>query len=251
MTKLSKETWNKIKSRRVADPFYAKRDKYKKYLDTYKSLNKFHDVVYAARHKLSGQIYIGCTRTLFTDRIRGHICHANNPEVGVNKFHCLMRKDGYDSFDWHILYCGEQTKEIENHLIYYYRPQLNDQISKPAMYQKDKCIIVKIDHPILLELWKSSPFNTPNNIIEWIEPYNVLDRYDIWKLRCKSTIKKPLFRVKVKIRARYIEEKYINIQADNQEEALKIGRKKILNSLDKDCYRECRTNVSFVGMEDF
>lgn len=72
-------------------------------------------VIYKAKNKINGKVYIGQTVNKFNKRKVQHLSDAKNNKYPNFKFHRALRKYGKDVFDWDILHknvCDTNTLNI-------------------------------------------------------------------------------------------------------------------------------------------
>jgi hypothetical protein len=62
-------------------------------------------IIYKATNKINSKCYIGQTIQKFNNRKAQHKCYAKDKDRKY-AFYCAIRKYGWDSFDWEIIYEG-------------------------------------------------------------------------------------------------------------------------------------------------
>jgi hypothetical protein len=86
-------------------------------------------LIYRAKSKTSGGVYIGMTSRLFRIRQREHrYSVTSSKKLTCKAFVAALRKYGYDDFVWEVLFEGlssEEADQIERFLIDMHRPRYN------------------------------------------------------------------------------------------------------------------------------
>jgi hypothetical protein len=73
-------------------------------------------IIYRAKNKINGKVYIGQTVNTLDIRIAAHI---KSSQIGKSKFHKALKSYGCENFDWDVLHTAKTKNELNENEIKY------------------------------------------------------------------------------------------------------------------------------------